>query len=115
MNQQRAPPSNQIRPGSQKIANALILPQHSASRILRRKVASKPACVVALTVKNPERLSLKTWRNWFGIKCFEKLQHLVELRQKVVPGFKQMRKMGIHHNKPGLLTKCFILSNMRVR
>ena len=40
MNQQRAPPSTQIRPGLQKIANAPILPQHSASRILRRKVAT---------------------------------------------------------------------------
>src|SRR6516164_7660037 len=39
MNQRRAPPSNQIRPGSQKIAYAPILPQHSASPILRRKVA----------------------------------------------------------------------------
>jgi hypothetical protein len=39
MNQQRAPPSTQIRPALQKIANAPILPQHSGSRILRRKVA----------------------------------------------------------------------------
>jgi hypothetical protein len=39
MNQRRVPPSTQIRPGSQKIANAPILPQHLGSRILRRKVA----------------------------------------------------------------------------
>src|ERR1700741_1036711 len=39
MNHPREPPSNQIRLGLQKIANALILPQHLGSRILRRKVA----------------------------------------------------------------------------